>query len=116
MGVREKFVFGVRTGDGVDLCCAAKAEGRETGESGGLRHTTLHCVMVTAQGAELVRYESATLSYGRGGSGSSKPLVGNGRSRELCDAQELARWKLQALHFRLDGLTARFREPGFGLT
>ena len=85
---------------------------------GGLLHTTPHCVVVTVQGAELVScashterrwfqrvrswrdMESATLPCGRGGSGRSIPAVGNGRSRELCEALELARCKLQADHFR----------------
>jgi hypothetical protein len=50
------------------------------------RHLSSSCTLTPFS-----RYESATLSYGRGGSGSSKTVVGNGRSRELCDAQELAR-------------------------
>ena len=44
--------------------------------------------------------ESATLPYGRGGSGRSTSVVGNGRSRELCEALELASTTLQADHLR----------------
>ncbi len=44
--------------------------------------------------------ESRTVLCGRGGSGRSIPAVGNGRSRELCEALVLARCMLQANHFR----------------
>jgi hypothetical protein len=44
--------------------------------------------------------EGAKLPCGRGGRGRSLSVVGNGRSRELCEAQELAPRTLQADHFR----------------
>ena len=81
---------------------------------GGLLHTTPHCVVVTASGAELASCtshteqavgsspvrscgvtESRTVFRGGGGSGRSIPAVGNGRSRELCEALELAPMTLQ---------------------
>lgn len=67
------------------------------GAGGGLLHTTPHCVVVTALGAELATFgshterrlvqsparswcdmESTTLFCGRGGSGRSTPAAGNG--------------------------------------
>lgn len=45
--------------------------------------------------------ESATLSCGGGGSGRSKPVVGKARSRELCEALELASATLQAASLAL---------------
>ena len=44
--------------------------------------------------------ESATLPCGGGWRGRSLSVVGNGRSRELCDALELAPTTLQADHLR----------------
>jgi hypothetical protein len=43
------------------------------------------------------------------GSGRSLPVVGNARSRELCDARVLARCTLQVAHFRL--FTSNHRRP-----
>ena len=44
--------------------------------------------------------ESATLPCGGGWSGRSLSVVGNGRSRELCEALELVPATLQADHSR----------------
>jgi hypothetical protein len=44
--------------------------------------------------------ESRTFPCGSGGSGRSLSVVGNGRSRELCEALELAPTTLQADHLR----------------
>lgn len=44
--------------------------------------------------------ESRTVLYGGGWRGRSLSVVGNGRSRELCEALELARCTLRADHLR----------------
>ena len=44
--------------------------------------------------------ESRTVLCGGGWRGRSLSVVGNGRSRELCEALELARCTLQAYHLR----------------
>lgn len=89
------------------------------GEGSGQLHTTPHCVVVTALGAELASLarhtrngggfitvrscgatESRTVFCGGGGSGRSTSVVGKARSRELCEALELARCTLRADHLR----------------
>jgi hypothetical protein len=90
------------------------------GAGGGLLHTTPHCVVVTVSGAELASYashterrlvqrvrswgdmESATLPCGGGWRGRSLSVVGNGRSRELCEALELVPTTLHADHMAVN--------------
>lgn len=83
-------------------------------ERGGLLRITPHCVVVTASGAELASCashterrwvqrgrscgvtESRTVPCGGGWRGRSLSVVGNGRSRELCEALELVPMTSQA--------------------